>query len=286
MDRWHTYIVHNNFGGYGLPKASSNGQEVNPFKYGGKELSTDLSLSYYDFEARMQLPALGIFQRPDPKASTFPWLNTYSYCAGDPINKIDPDGNIVKSLDEESITNILNSLTIEEAEYVRFADGELDTDRLNECTSESENMVALKTLANSDVSYIISSGSEAKHKEGVLKFNNSDIIGITLMPNIGAYQSPDDNVYIITYSPLSAEHQATNVAHEAYGHAYFYELKKQGFDVNPLHDQKNNGVVQEIDPETGLNEYVLVRIETNNKLKERIKLVEDQARQNYRSRIR
>ena len=126
-----TIVQQTDYYPYGLPKASSTGQEVNPFKYGGKELSTDLSLSYYDFEARMQLPALGIFQRPDPKASTSPWLNTYSYCAGDPINKIDPDGNIVKSLDEESITNILNSLTIEEAEYVRFADGELDTDRLN-----------------------------------------------------------------------------------------------------------------------------------------------------------
>jgi RHS repeat-associated protein len=84
--------VHNNFGGYGLPKASSNGQEVNPFKYGGKELSTDLSLSYYDFEARMQLPALGIFQRPDPKAREFPSINTYSYCGGDPANRVDKNG--------------------------------------------------------------------------------------------------------------------------------------------------------------------------------------------------
>ena len=106
MDRWHTYIVHNNFGGYGLPKASSNGQDVNPFKYGGKELSTYLSLSYYDFEARMQLPALGIFQRPDPKAGEFPSINTYSYCAGDPINKIDRNGmewNIIEDIINKKI---------------------------------------------------------------------------------------------------------------------------------------------------------------------------------------
>ena len=87
-----TIIQQTDYYPYGLPKASSTGQEVNPFKYGGKELSTDLSLSYYDFEARMQLPALGIFQRPDPKAGEFPSINTYSYCAGDPVNRVDPDG--------------------------------------------------------------------------------------------------------------------------------------------------------------------------------------------------
>ena len=101
-----TIIQQTDYYPYGLPKASSTGQEVNPFKYGGKELSTDLSLSYYDFEARMQLPALGIFQRPDPKASTFPWLNTYSYCAGDPINKIDRNGmewNIIEDIINKKI---------------------------------------------------------------------------------------------------------------------------------------------------------------------------------------
>ncbi len=78
---------------YGLPKAKSTNAEVNPFKYIGKELTTDLTNPFYDFEARMQLPTLGIFNRPDPKAGKTPSINTYSYCGGDPVNRVDFDGN-------------------------------------------------------------------------------------------------------------------------------------------------------------------------------------------------
>ena len=77
---------------YGLPKATSTRPAANPFKYGGKELNTDLPLPFYDFTARMQLPQLCLFQRPDPKASDYTWLNPFSYCAGDPINLVDPTG--------------------------------------------------------------------------------------------------------------------------------------------------------------------------------------------------
>lgn len=77
---------------YGLPKPKPIAPEINPFKYSGKELYTDLSLTHYDFAARLQLPAIGLFQRPDPKASDFTWLNSYTFCGGDPVNRVDPDG--------------------------------------------------------------------------------------------------------------------------------------------------------------------------------------------------
>ncbi len=80
---------------YGLPKATSTNPSANRFKYSGKELETDLHLIHYDFEARMQLPTLGLFQRPDPKAGDYPWLNSYTYCGGDPINNIYPCGEFI-----------------------------------------------------------------------------------------------------------------------------------------------------------------------------------------------
>ncbi len=78
---------------YGLPKASSTHAEVNRFKYSGKELSTELPMTYYDHAARMQLPALGIFQRPDPKAHDYQSINPFTYCGSDPVNFVDPTGS-------------------------------------------------------------------------------------------------------------------------------------------------------------------------------------------------
>lgn len=38
---------------------------------------------------------IGLFQRPDPKAGDYPWLNSYTYCGGDPINNIYPCGEFI-----------------------------------------------------------------------------------------------------------------------------------------------------------------------------------------------
>ncbi len=49
---------------------------------------------------------IGLFQRPDPKAGDYPWLNPYTYCAADPINKIDPTGMLPvdKSVENKRIS--------------------------------------------------------------------------------------------------------------------------------------------------------------------------------------
>ncbi len=77
---------------YGLPMATSTGQEKNPYKYSGKELETEDGLDLYDFGARQYYPAIAMFNRPDPMAITKPDINPYSYCNGDPVNYTDPTG--------------------------------------------------------------------------------------------------------------------------------------------------------------------------------------------------
>ncbi|MDE5608619.1 MAG: RHS repeat-associated core domain-containing protein, partial [Muribaculaceae bacterium] len=84
---------------YGLPKASNPGY-VSRYKYSGKEFETRGGLDLYDFEARMQLPAAGLFSRPDPKAIKTPGLNTYLYCAANPIMYTDPTGEDVWKINE------------------------------------------------------------------------------------------------------------------------------------------------------------------------------------------
>ncbi len=50
-------------------------------------------IDWYDSIARFQTTS-GVFTGPDPLAEKYPGVSPYAYCAGDPVNKIDPDGNI------------------------------------------------------------------------------------------------------------------------------------------------------------------------------------------------
>lgn len=73
--------------------------EAQDFKYGGKEVDRTDGLDLYDFNARQYDPILGGFTSVDPLAEKYPHLSPYSYCAGDPINMIDPTGMMPDSLE-------------------------------------------------------------------------------------------------------------------------------------------------------------------------------------------
>ncbi|MDE6018837.1 MAG: hypothetical protein K2G85_08510 [Muribaculaceae bacterium] len=74
------------------------------------------------------------------------------------------------------------------------------------------------------------------------------------------------------------------MAHELYGHGYFYELNKQGYDVNPFHDYKSVTYEGEPIPGCSIPEIISVRVDFNSKLVEQIKIVTNLARKNYNSR--
>ena len=227
----------------------------------------------------------------DPLAEKYYSVSPYAFCSGNPVNFVDWDGMSVWVLDEQSRNNIVNTLTKEEAKYVKFnSDGKLNTRRLNKSDSQSENMTALKSLANSDVNYNFqtstgypdTNGEHKDFKNGKENWEN----GITLIPGAESDPSPDGNVYIITNSFLSAEDQASNAAHEAYGHAYFYELQQQGHDLNPFHKYRYVNGDEVYDEFTGMTVTAAVQIDKNIQLDEQIKKVEKQARNNYKSRMR
>ena len=62
----------------------------NRFKFTGKELGTETGL--YDFSARFMQPTFGRFTTIDPLAEKYPGISPYAYCAGNPVNFVDPDG--------------------------------------------------------------------------------------------------------------------------------------------------------------------------------------------------
>ena len=78
----------------GLMGVISTKPNAQNFKYGGKELDLSNGLNLYDFHARQQDAKLGRFNSIDPLAEKFYRLSPYSYCGGDPVNCVDPDGNL------------------------------------------------------------------------------------------------------------------------------------------------------------------------------------------------
>lgn len=74
---------------YGEPTKEHSGQR---FLYGGKEREHGGGRNSYDFSARCLIAPLGQWGVPDPKAEKYFSYSPYSYCAGDPINYIDPIG--------------------------------------------------------------------------------------------------------------------------------------------------------------------------------------------------
>ena len=85
--------------------------EAQDFKYSGKVLAAKRTidnrsarrralaredrtygLDLYDFHARQYDPLLPGFNSIDPMAEKFYWASPYSYCLGNPVNCVDPDG--------------------------------------------------------------------------------------------------------------------------------------------------------------------------------------------------
>lgn len=118
------------------------------------------------------------------------------------------------------------------------------------------------------------------------KFYNgtSYYTGLTAFPNETNKASKDNDVWIYTSSLEDEKGQTKTTAHEAYGHAYFYELKRSDESVDYHHRYVNVGKL-EWDNELQMDVPVLIRVDSNEKLKEQIDIVTKQALINYDSRF-
>ena len=77
---------------YGFPiEADSRNDDIRHL-YSGKELDRMHQLGWYDFHARTLDPLRGQFTSLDPLCEKFYGYSPYSFCAGNPVNFIDPTG--------------------------------------------------------------------------------------------------------------------------------------------------------------------------------------------------
>ena len=79
-----------------------------PFRFTGKELDKQNGLNWYDFGARwFDVAGVPMWTSVDPLAEKYYPYSPYNYCAGDPVNKIDPDGRdygVVFNSEDKTIT--------------------------------------------------------------------------------------------------------------------------------------------------------------------------------------
>ena len=80
---------------YGIPHATAYSPETNRRRFGGKEYTPEFGFSSCDFGARLYSPLLCGFDSPDSKASEYTHISPYAYCAADPVNFIDPTGEVI-----------------------------------------------------------------------------------------------------------------------------------------------------------------------------------------------
>ena len=268
---------------------SSNGWS-SPYRFNSKELDPETGMHYYG--ARYHHPKLSVWMSVDPLAhETF---EPYQYTSNNPISCIDPDGEEVIAVTAEAQQNILNTLRPEDRKYVKFnKNGKLKVRRLRKAKTDSKNFDALKTLSMSNTVYkfaVQESYTTESNSEPVplVSSEENGVKGVTLIPGAAVEPSPDGAVWVITSKHLSPEDQASNTAHEGYGHAYFYELQLQGQDVNPYHDYGYSEIDDPeelpIDEETGMP-MLPPMIDRNSELDAQIKAVELEARENYQNGI-
>ena len=91
LDEENNVVESNGYYPYGMPYAD-NYFSAQPYKYGGKELDRANGLDMYDFEARQYDPIVPHFITIDPMAEKNCSVSPYSYCGGNPINRVDPTG--------------------------------------------------------------------------------------------------------------------------------------------------------------------------------------------------
>ena len=141
----------NHYYPYGGLMAESTGQEVQRRKYNGKELDRMFGLDWYDYGARWYDATLGLFVSVDPFGEVDYDLTPYGYCGGNPISRIDKDGQIW--------TNVGGALVGAATDYVSQVIS--NSIKSGEVSMDSFTNVNGRSIALSAVAGFVSSGASA-----------------------------------------------------------------------------------------------------------------------------
>jgi RHS repeat-associated protein len=164
----------------------STGQDIQKYKYNGKELDVVHGLNTYDYGARQYYSILGRWDRMDPLCEKYYSLSPYNYCGNNPIRFIDPTGEEgIKYIDENG-NKVIESNVVVLLEKKRAIPSDADNKSIQRLIKlnnkiENRNSHRLQTIREQlDETYSDAVDTHGNHVS--FKFN---VIGIeTDNPNL------------------------------------------------------------------------------------------------------
>lgn len=141
--------------------------DVQSYKYGGKELDRMNGLNTYDFGARHLDSSKGGWDSLDPMAGKYYSISPYAYCKGNPILYTDPDGTDVYIYDSRSGKMILALKTDDKFDQIANASYDKKTDSYT-----------LKTNKNGTSKIHIDQIEKGILKDGINFRDNNNVIEV------------------------------------------------------------------------------------------------------------
>lgn len=86
-----------------------NNPTLQPYKFEGKEFDRTYGLDWYDIHARQYDPVVPSWHKLDPLAEKYYWISPYAYCANNPVNYADINGDSI-FIDYEHQDEILSMI--------------------------------------------------------------------------------------------------------------------------------------------------------------------------------
>ena len=205
-----------------FPESTSDGS-VLAYRYNGKEMETMNGLNQMDYGARRRFSWAPIWTGPDELREKYNSISPYAYCAGNPVNAVDPDGRWIKLseaikynsnsssvLTKNGISNNLRGAlkdvlsTTEGSSF--FAQYAKKGDRIAGHTFTEDGILSNKTLDVVDYSF---------SEENSNLIPSPDAGNISIDPETGTV-----TMNIFTYQLSNKEETAEVVAHETQVHGY------------------------------------------------------------------